>query len=842
MKPSPARSLGRRLAFASMLALALATASAAGSCEGASTSRAEAFYDGDDSPISYARWALDQALAEAGSSAVVHVSVAHEDAARALFDEAGAALDARPESFAILGVGGETHVIGRDETGALYGALELAERLRDEGAGCLPPRAPITGSPRTPIRGANLFVALPEGEDLEPSWWFTDERFWGTYLDLLARARFDFLDLQGMYDVASARFPNALLYFAESESFPSVGAPPAIRERNLAMLRRVVSMARARGIRVGLLSNRADTSLVADGDGALTSEDDLARYEREASADLARRAPGLARLGFRIGESKEPARFYRTSLVEGARAGAPAIGLTTRTWLTDKPEIVGLAEAAHGDLWVEAKYNGEQIGPPYLMAGGLMSEDGGWSRYSYEDYLEPPAPYTFLFQIWGGGTHRLFRHASLDRIRRTVEGARLGASQGFTLLATHAFMPQRDFYHRDEADRFSPWAFRRDELEYLLFGRLAYDPTTPERVFRKALADRTGTDALWDAVQAAGEIVPFIQAAHTFGPDQRFFAPDLEWGGPVGEWAGGPRAATSGPSASHTGYCGPFDTFAIASPHATAAALVDHRGLGTIPSTEIAARVLEAAGRARAALAAPIDPDDAEARDVVRECAALADLGDYFGHKLIAATALAVFDESGREDYLDAARDQAGRAGEAWAALAEHTGYIAPFPEPMRMARLGFETYHWSFQSTATDATSIEEHALARAAEAPRPDADELPSPDAWLFTRRGEGPGLEKLAPTPPAAAGGPWSVALTFKDPVPAGAEVRVLYKAFSGKADWQSAAASGEGRAFSASIPGLGPAAFFAAEVTVGPALGFRYPDALATAPYVVVAPAP
>jgi len=41
-------------------------------------------------------------------------------------------------------------------------------------------------------------------------------------------------------------------------------------------------------------------------------------------------------------------------------------------------------------------------------------------------------------------------------------------------------MPVRDDYHAMDVDRFSPWAFGRDELQYQMFGRLAYDPTTPE--------------------------------------------------------------------------------------------------------------------------------------------------------------------------------------------------------------------------------------------------------------------------------------------------------------------------------------------------------------------------
>ena len=50
----------------------------------------------------------------------------------------------------------------------------------------------------------------------------------------------------------------------------------------------------------------------------------------------------------------------------------------------------------------------------------------------------------------------------------------------------------------------------------LAFGRLAYDPGAPEAAFRMALAARVGTDALWDAVQAASDIALPASVTLTF--------------------------------------------------------------------------------------------------------------------------------------------------------------------------------------------------------------------------------------------------------------------------------------------------------------------------------------
>ena len=123
----------------------------------------------------------------------------------------------------------------------------------------MPPASVSRAAPTVAFRAANLFWVLPDAG--ETSWWFLDEQFWAGYLDLLAHARLDVLDLHGMYDLGTTVFPNALLYLARSATFPDVGAPAAYRDCNLAMFNRVIAMAAARGIRVALMTYSASSSL-----------------------------------------------------------------------------------------------------------------------------------------------------------------------------------------------------------------------------------------------------------------------------------------------------------------------------------------------------------------------------------------------------------------------------------------------------------------------------------------------------------------------------------------------------------------------------------------------------
>ncbi|HEY6477963.1 MAG TPA: hypothetical protein VI456_15405, partial [Polyangia bacterium] len=790
--------------------------------------------DGHDpvDPIDYGRCAVDQALAEAQATRTITVATIDDPTAASVKDAVAPVLDARAESFVIAPLGGATWIVGRDAIGAMYGALEIAERLRLEGAGAVPPSEVSRGAPAVGFRAANLFWVLPEAG--ETNWWFLDEGFWTGYLDLMAHARLDVLDIHGMYDLATTVFPNALLYLAQSASFPDVGAPAADRARNLTMFNRVIALAHARGIRVGLMTYQASSSLDGTSPEAL-SDGDLQTYVREAAADVASRAPGLAMLGFRTGESGKPATWYSDTFVAGVHQVAPGMTLSTRTWGSSKSEILTLASSIGSNMLLEAKYNGEHLGPPYAIAGGAMAN---WMSYSYQTYLNPPRPWSFVFQVRAGGTHQIFRQASYARTQRAIESLAFSpAVAGFTLEPPTAYTPQRDFYHANNEDQFSRWAYARDDLMYLEWGRLGYDPTEPEARFRAILAREAGTDSLWPAVQAASDIVPWIITGRTCGPDSRNFEPEMELGGDVGQWAdvaGGPDSVPSCTGAA------PFDTFAIASPAEAAADLVSGTATARLSPNDVASRVLADADVA----AQTVDGWYAEnplARDIARECVALSDLGHYFGHKLRAATALAVFAGSGAANWMDAARAEISPADDAWQSLASDTGYVSPFDERLRMQPLGYDPFHWSMEVSGlgADGTALDDAAIAVAATPPA-FAGTLPDPEVWLAASRSPGPTLAALSIDPADPTAPSWAVRARFGVALDTGATVQVLWKPFDSGTDWTAVPADADSDGtFVATIAGGGAGALFAVEVRTA-AGAWRLPDPVTAMPYISLAP--
>jgi hypothetical protein len=731
-------------------------------------------------------------------------------------------LDVAPESFVAFHDGATAVVIGQGEVGAMYGAFEIGEGTS----------LPIARKPAVSIRAYNPYLAIPDHG--EKCWYFLDAGYWRGYLDELARSRINVLDLHAMYNLFNTTSPNALLYFAKSTTYPDVGIAAAERERNMQMLATIVRMAKVRGIRVWFLSARSDANPLADGvkdHTARLDEEATKVYTREAVLDLAHRVPDLERVGVRIGESTRPASWYADTW-GAALANGPKF--YTRTWWTKKSEVLALVDTPglSNDPVVEVKFSAEHLAP-WIPQGGNFAEQNRerWRpSYLYEDYLDDPQPYDFVFQIWNSATYRMFRFVSPSLTRRVL-GAMHGISnrpRGFSLQAAHAYGRQRDFWHEEPSDRYSEWTYSRDAMEAYLFGRLGYDPTVSDDVFAHHFG--RGPE-LWKAEQAATELVSWILLAHECGPDSRDFAPQLEWGGDLGYWA---SASKQDPKRTYcqTGFHGPFDTFAVASPADTASDLVAGTPTTRLSAIDVAAKILDLARVARTAALAHVEPWDKEGRDVQREAIAVASLGDYTGHKLRAATAFAVHARTGNAAWRAAAADEIHQADEAWRALADATVYIKPFEDPYRMWAFGLESFHWKKETPwlAADLAALE-------AQKPPASATALPEPTTWLATSRPAPPSMT-LAVEPPDPKAATWTVTATFTEPV---TSVNVLAKPFRAELPWTSVPSNCVSSTCKASIA-RNPAergGVFAVEVRAN-GHGWRLPDPSSGVPYVVVAP--
>lgn len=583
----------------------------------------------------------------------------------------------KAESFAIARHGNDIFIVGRDSTGTMYGLLELAERVKMDGPDALMVKAPIIQSPYLEFRAVNPFLTLPMPNDKE--WWFHSEEFWSGYLDMLARSRINRLDLHGMYDIVSTHYFNMLPYFTYSERFGYVGVGPEEAKKNVLMLRNVIRMAHARGIKVSLMNYYATWNMPGSPNPPYPqTEGYLADYTREAVAQLLAKIPELDMFGFRIGESGMDGDFYRESYLKGIGESGAHPELFTRSWGATRENVTGIANESGSPVYLEIKYNGEQYGEPYQVAGGRMS---GWRDYSYQDFLSYPRPYRVIWQVRTNGTHRAFRWGNPEWAARTVRSATLGDAAGISVEPLNTYYPMTDFMHKHgvKHDKIH-WGYQRDWFFYELWGRLAYNPDLGEQVWLAEFRDRFGDagEHLYRATTESSKIVDLGYTFYALGPDHREHAPDLETGGDLNAWLKGE----------------PFDTQVAQSIQEYVDNTLAGKPSGKASPIEGAEMINQAADNSLRQLDAIQVGLSDEGQCMVEDIRALAALGHYYASKLQAATELGFLKATGDKEYGKLAEQYASNASAAWHDLVEVTGrHYQPFIENLRMDTLfGF---HW---------------------------------------------------------------------------------------------------------------------------------------------------
>jgi len=653
-----------------------------------------AFAQADD-PVAFGRKAVAEALAARGMKTPVEIRVG------------GTGL---PESYSITFKNGAAFVQAPDPNGALYGALELSERIHRRGAEAVE-GDPITGRPFLRDRGWNIFLTLPwdyaaSNTDYDPRalvdperWWFANDRFWQTLFDQMARARLNWIDLHGTWDISVTDAPNLYAYFIQSDRFPNVGVASDIKAANLRRLNTIIRMAHARGVRVSLMAYEARFRTPHAPAPYPENEADLYAYTREVVEKMIRQAPGLDAIAFRIGESGHGEAFFNC-YTEAVKASGRDIPLVTRSWLARKSRVVPLAKASR-DFTVEIKYNGEQWGAPYMVMGGRMA---GWYSYSFEDYLSdsgtpdaarlwpgnpvprggswPAQPYKIVWQVRANGTHRILPVYNPAAVRRAVRSMPLGTASGFVVEGLETYYPKSPrYYLADPNDAYCEWTHERDWMYLNLWGRLGYNPDTPDEQFDALVADKLGRAAapLVEAWKAAGRIVSTAFSAFSLGPDHRNHAIELEWGGD-----------TAGYLASE-----PFDSHVFSSIREAVAGNAAGGLDGRIPPWVTAARLASYADAAAKAALIPLTSAPAgegkRLKELITACGQAAHLGRYYAERFLSAWRAGQA-ESGAADAAGRATAHMREAEKEWSALAACTFY-KPFTERLRMRT---NTYHWT--------------------------------------------------------------------------------------------------------------------------------------------------
>ncbi len=578
---------------------------------------------------------------------------------------------ADPETFRIVG----RTVTGGDLRGLMYGLLTAAEQIRRYGY-----MVSAGGKPAVPIRGIRRFL---HNRDLEQDWYYSGD-YWTQFFRMLARNRFNRFNLVFAHqtDYLAPPYP----YWVAVEQFPQVHVPGLSDEQRARNLNALCSIAQkaadhAIDFTLGIWEHDVQKGMTPSVHGL--NENNIGPYTYAALRKVLAACPAIRSVQVRTNsESGIPPHrqleFYRDYVYRAIRDAGRLVTLDLRGWLM-KPGMLEAAAQSGVPLRLSSKYWAEHLGRPYPPAET-------YPNYSYLDFLRRPRSYTFFWEIWALGSHRLLLWGDPDYVRRAVPTLTLADSAGFEIDAPLAqmgfgnrpgkwsvFTPQ----HQDKI--FWMYDFERYWLFYLLWGRLTYDPKTSPRAWTDEFKRRFGLAAadVLELYQHASRVLNELVAVHMPDPNM-YMWPEINPGGLIDYYIAAP----------------PGDRRFVAS----ITEAVRNRIAG-IPSAKqtprrSARRFAEMADAIEQAIqraAAKIPPNNREWRGSLPDFRVLAALARFHAHRRLAADQLAFFYQTGDREALHTARQQTAAALKTWERLVELTAGLYP----ARMAFGPEDTGHW---------------------------------------------------------------------------------------------------------------------------------------------------
>ena len=482
--------------------------------------KVEIQYDRALPPAAYAARTLEKALAARPSPREHYLIILTIDSTHHL----------APESYSILPQDRTITVTGGDARGLIYGSLALTEEISN-------------GIPLTKIRAGSERPHLPFRAIKFDLPWDTyrhsyaldqhiatcrDTLFWKAFLDMMAENRFNTLTLWNLHPypfmIRAHNFPEATPFTADEQKewqalFHSIFRMAAERciDTYLVPFNIFVSaeFAKAHNVAMDNLSHH----FFVNGD---TSEI-IRRYTRECVTQVLQEYPELTGFGLTLGEGmggmtpQQREDWIKETVIAGMRlsgrktklihripfsSGTGSLGITSiaTEQLTRKAiDEEGDLDFLEGPIWADLKYNWSHA----HSTTKLIKVHGG---KLYDTYFKPlPEKYRI---VWTARNEDFFclRWGVPAFLRAHI----LANNQQYTggyIIGSETYIPAKDYFTRLKGKVDWKYAFQRQWLFYKLWGRLLYNPATPDTLFRDEFTRRYGpkTAPLLAASALAGQ-------------------------------------------------------------------------------------------------------------------------------------------------------------------------------------------------------------------------------------------------------------------------------------------------------------------------------------------------
>ncbi|MFC1633734.1 hypothetical protein ACFL5Z_02740 [Planctomycetota bacterium] len=447
--------------------------------------------------------------------------------------------DIRKEGFRISQTGDTYRVTAIDDSGAMYGLMDLAEQIEmQRGLGSI--REKVV-NPRFPFRAIKFnlpWVSYRENESLQVnSELCKDLNMWRAFLDMMTENRLNALTLWSLHP-----FP----YLIKAKSFPN--ATP-FSDAELAEWKvfwtTLFRMAKERAIDTYIVNwniivsksfrqhyGEGNTGLWADG----YTSPKIEQYMRETVTQVINEYPDLAGLGITMGEAmqgwsgEQETEWMEKTFFSGIRVADRKVKFIYRAALDGdhRPHRVAIdhcgLDTPENPIIVELKFNWSHA----HSTTTLVKAHGGGTG---SEYWTNPAPthHKMAWMIRNEDFFRL-RWGEPDFIREHIQVNGQDYVGGY-FIGSECYIPAKDIYHKQNHSHVNwKYAFERQWLYYKQWGRILYDPSTSDAVFANAFNQRfpgnTGSQMV-EAYKLSTRTTHRIASFFNFTWDHSFYTEGL---------------------------------------------------------------------------------------------------------------------------------------------------------------------------------------------------------------------------------------------------------------------------------------------------------------------------
>ena len=464
-------------------------------------------FDKDSPQSAYAARKLTEALSESGYSAKSEMRP--EVRIDFLIQPTLA-----PEAFSVTRDGKAVQVRGGDARGLIYGALALREQLRNgvrleelpafEDKPALAFRAIKFNTPWDTYRPSS---ALDQHYAT-----VRDLKFWEAFLDMMVDNRFNTITLWTLHPFT---------YMVQPKNFPEASPwTPQQFAQWQQLYRGILRMAKERGLDTyvvfwsifvskefaqahGVAKQNFYPNYYVPGD----TSDLTRRYLRESVTQMLEEYPDLDGIGVSHGEgmagmtpaqrqqwvddvliagaldAKRPVKLIHRVPFSSGTSSEPGVSRSVEE--VTRAAMERLGDRFQGPIWVEMKFNWSHAhSTPKLVKvhGGALGDTYFVPRPSNYKITWTARNEDFFALRWGVPDF-LRKHFALNGAQDYVGGYFVGSE---------TYIPALDYFTaiKDPVDW--KWAFQRQWLFYKLWGRLLYDPKTPDAIFQAEFNRRYG--------------------------------------------------------------------------------------------------------------------------------------------------------------------------------------------------------------------------------------------------------------------------------------------------------------------------------------------------------------